>query len=306
VSERDFNPSADDNRILSLLDDLQDESGGLSAVVNSTSREDGSAAEVDRPYLELLGLMPYALEQPELPAELGERILSSITQPFSEVRPSSSETARQVTLEEAPAEIPVSEEVQNVHHFSPPRSNRWLLPLAASLTALFLGLSTWQFYKLEEQSAMIAAISSELSAQSEQNETFVAMRTKLSTTTNRLSMITNPGVEICALRPVGADPMYPAARGILYVAPDHQNWYLSMEGLQPRPAGESYQLWFHAKEGTVDAGTFRIGSSSKMELSSETMPLDTTAVSITVEPEGGMPQPTGREVLYGSEVMQIF
>ena len=300
MSERDFNPSANDRRILALLDDLQKESP-LS--VAPAPQEDEASREADRPYLEMLGMMPYALEQPELPKELGERILSKITQPQDEAASAEPDQLAEI---ESFDQASIDHHRRAAEQMRPPLVNRWLLPLAAGLTALFVGLSTWQFYKIEAQSEMIAAISAELSAQNALNETLAAMKTRLESTTDKLSLVTAPGVAICALRPVGAESMYPSARGVLWVAEDHQHWYLAMEGLQPRPRGESYQLWFHADAGIVDAGTFRVVPGTKMELSSKTMPLGTKAVSITLEPAGGMPQPTGQEVLYGSEVMQIF
>ena len=143
----------------------------------------------------------------------------------------------------------------------------------AWVTALLLGLSTWQFFKIEHQNEMIASISRQLSAQDDQINSLDAMRMQLASTTGKLALITAPGVEICALRPAGIEPMYPAARGVLYVAQDHQHWYLAMDGLVPRPTGESYQLWFHADDGAVNAGTFRVLPGTKMELSSESVPL---------------------------------
>ena len=303
MSEQDFNPSADDRRILSLIDDLQSKSR-LSAAPTAAPHEAGASEEIDRPYLELLGIMPYALEQPELPKELGERILGNIIQPLPVTIPAVMPADSDNLASFIPSRS--SHDQATVDQQDSPQSKRWLLPLAAGLTALFVGLSTWQFYKIEEQSEMITAISAELSAQSAQNEALITLRTQLASTNSRLALVTNPRVEICALRPVGPEAVYPAARGVLYVAENHQHWYLAMDGLEPRPTGESYQLWFHADDGTVNAGTFGVLPGSKMELSSETMPLGTTAVSITIEPVGGMPHPTGQEVLYGSEVMQIF
>ena len=139
MSERDFNPSAADRRILALLDDLQKESP-LS--VAPAPQEDEASREADRPYLEMLGMMPYALEQPELPKELGERILSKITQPQDEA--ASAEPDQMAEL----AEITSFDQASTDHHrraaeqMRSPLVNRWLLPLAAGLTALFVGLST--------------------------------------------------------------------------------------------------------------------------------------------------------------------
>jgi anti-sigma-K factor RskA len=36
------------------------------------------------------------------------------------------------------------------------------------------------------------------------------------------------------------------------------------------------------------------------------MPAGTTAVAITLEPRGGMPRPTGPQVLYGDRLIEVL
>ena len=61
--------------------------------------------------------------------------------------------------------------------------------------------------------------------------------------------MTSPAVLVSPMRPVvrpGQPPLQPDARGVLFVAADHQHWYMSLQGLQPVPAGQVYKLWFVA------------------------------------------------------------
>jgi hypothetical protein len=108
------------------------------------------------------------------------------------------------------------------------------------------------------------------------------------------ALVTAPEVTIRPLHPVGEPSR---ARAMLFVAPDHQHWYMAVHDLPPAAPGRDYQLWWVAGEGMVSGGTFDTRPGEKMELSSETMPADTRDVVITLEAEGGAPAPTGPEIL---------
>ena len=56
----------------------------------------------------------------------------------------------------------------------------------------------------------------------------------------------------------------------------------------------------------VSAGTFDPRPGIRTELTSETMPGGTVAVSVTLEPLGGSAEPSSPPLLYGDEVMRIL
>jgi anti-sigma-K factor RskA len=93
---------------------------------------------------------------------------------------------------------------------------------------------------------------------------------------------------------------------MLFVAADHQHWMFAVEGLAPAPDLQEYQLWFLVGERPVSGGTFRVETGRRVELSSPTMPAGTTAVAITLEPRGGMPRPTGPQVLFGDRLIEVL
>ncbi|HVS02859.1 MAG TPA: anti-sigma factor [Thermoanaerobaculia bacterium] len=196
------------------------------------------------------------------------------------------------------------------------RPGRWPVALAACLAVALLGvgwLAAWLHQQLDLQRAALAAAERRLERLESELaggpvETVADVRRRLDEIGRQLALVTTPGTEVCPLRPpLGRQAPAPAARGLLFVADDHQHWYLRVEGLTPLAAGQEYQLWFLAGDGRqVSAGTFRIAEGAPAEISSETMPAGTRAVTITLEPAGGAATPSGPVVLYGEEAMRLL
>ncbi|MGB6849487.1 MAG: anti-sigma factor, partial [Thermoanaerobaculia bacterium] len=186
------------------------------------------------------------------------------------------------------------------------RWHDWALPLAAGLVFALLGLSGWQYVQLERQRGTIDRLAAQLDEAHQRTAQLAEYQGRLESVDSRLALVTSSGVEVCTLKPVG-DPAPAESRGVLFVASNRQHWYLKVEGLVPCPQGRSYQLWFITEDGVpVSAGTFDPKVGIRVELSSETMPAGTVAVSITLEPAGGSPEPSGPAVLYGDEAMRIL
>ena len=93
---------------------------------------------------------------------------------------------------------------------------------------------------------------------------------------------------------------------MLYVSPDRKQWYLTIHGLEPCPEGRVYQAWFAAEGGPVSAGTFEVVAGQPVELERHDMPQNTEAIFVTLEPQGGVTEPTGPRILYGDEAMLIL
>ena len=71
--------------------------------------------------------------------------------------------------------------------------------------------------------------------------------------------------------------------------------------LPPAPPGKTYQLWFITREAKISAGTFQTSEAGEGALRVPLPPeaVQVTAAAVTLEPEGGVPQPTGPIYLYG-------
>ncbi len=93
----------------------------------------------------------------------------------------------------------------------------------------------------------------------------------------------------------------PSAVGHSFVNPGERRALFNAYKLPPAPAGKTYQLWFIADGKPVSAGTFDVDAQGHAQLVVESVapPENIQAWAVTVEPAGGVPQPTGAMVLKG-------
>src|SRR5439155_25504979 len=81
------------------------------------------------------------------------------------------------------------------------------------------------------------------------------------------------------------------SRGLVFTA----------SNLPPLPAGRTYQLWIVTPEMAIGAGLLKPGGDGAVHAVFATRP-DLTkpvALALTIEPEGGVPAPTGDKYLMG-------
>lgn len=268
---------------------------------------DEATATLVRLHAEAVGLIPYALE-PVLPrADLKDRVLHAI------IGDETIEVPGQAQLwpkgpasgERARPAIPPS-----LGSLEPVRRSRWPLALAAVLTLAFLGTSAWLALQVSDQGSEVARLRSELQQARQSAAEMAKAKQALGSAQANLALASSPAVLVCPLRPMAkadAPAPQPGAFGMLFVAADHQHWYLSVRGLGKCPEGRVYQLWFHGPNGVLaSGGTFDVTPGGPSELSSQTMPAGTRAASVTLEPRTGTASPTGPQVLYGEEMTQIL
>jgi anti-sigma-K factor RskA/prefoldin subunit 5 len=114
-----------------------------------------------------------------------------------------------------------------------------------------------------------------------------------------LQVLAAPGVQAVALTGLGSTR---AANGSAYVNPSSRNALFYAFNLPPLPADKTYQLWFIVGGKPVSAGTFAVDprgtASLRVERVAEARQIKGWAV--TIEPRGGVPQPTGTFVLKGA------
>jgi hypothetical protein len=290
----------EDDTILAALEALEAEAG-----VPSGPRGDETAETLTRLYTEALGLLPYELPPAVPRPEVKARLLASLQRP-AEAAPAPA-PAPAPTPAPAPAPPRASQEVPVPRSAVARGPSRWPLALAAALALLFLGLSIWLYTGLVQQNETIARLTLEVEEARRQAAQAVAQArdsgSRLEEMRERLALVTSPAVEVSPMRPVGE--IQPRARGILFVAADHQHWYLSLDGLQPAGPGKTYKLWFIAEQGTVGAGTFTAEPGAPVELSSEHMPARTRGAVVTLEDDAQVAAPTGPEVLRAAGVYQV-
>ena len=270
----------------------------------------GPEARLRREMVELFGLIGAAVEPVEPAPEIKARLLAVAGGSATATQPARPTAPRTAPIGPAPAAEPsrvVPLRPSGVDA-RPAARRRWALPLAASLAAVLAAFSGYQAVQLAGQRATIDQLSLRLEDLETRTATVAELRSQLADARERMALITGRGVEICALRPMAAESRQANSRGVLYVASDHQHWYLTIEDLMPCGRDRSYQLWFIPAGGEpISAGVFDVGEGSvRVELSSNTMPATTREITVTLEPAGGSPEPTGPAVLHGDEVMAVL
>jgi hypothetical protein len=310
--------SSEDLMILAAVEALEtgaDAPGG-------SPRPDEASETLARLYNEVLGLIPYELEPIVPSTEARTRLMAALiieddkgdeTRPAPEPALAAPVPPAPVTPLRSPAapagEVRVQPQRPALAGTAARRRSRWLLTLAASLAVLALGLSGLLFYKWQQDRETIARLNQELKEErSRAAGAFAEVRKMRSDSLDmrqKMELVTSPTVAVSALRPMGAPPLQPGARGLLFVAADHQHWYLSLKGLQPPEGGKVYKLWFMADQGPVGVSAFPARSGVPIELSSQEMPAGTRAAMITLESDPLAPAPTGPEVLRAGPVSPI-
>ena len=101
---------------------------------------------------------------------------------------------------------------------------------------------------------------------------------------------------------LGGHGPQPGARAKVFWSPAAKRGVLVAANLEPLPADRQYQLWVFVDGKPVDAGVFDVNPSGKTLFESKDLSAVRTAenFAVTVEPRGGLPQPSGPIVLLGS------
>ena len=113
-----------------------------------------------------------------------------------------------------------------------------------------------------------------------------------------LQVIAAPGVQTVNLGGLGPSP---GARGRTYVSPSTRDALFYAFDLPALPADKTYELWFIAAGKPVAAGTFDVDprGTGTVRVERVTDASQIQAWAVTIEPRGGVPQPTGAMVLKG-------
>jgi hypothetical protein len=126
-----------------------------------------------------------------------------------------------------------------------------------------------------------------------------ALKTQVTQREEVLRLLSDPQVRIVNL---AALPASPGASGQLLWKASSRTGMLLVSGLPPSPTGTAYELWGIAGAEPVPAGVFIVDAGGLAQVRLPKLP-ETKAFdkfAVTIEPAGGVPQPTGATVLLGS------
>ena len=113
-----------------------------------------------------------------------------------------------------------------------------------------------------------------------------------------LGFLSDPNVRYVSL--AGLKPTPEASAWLLWNPTTRQGLLLA-RGLPAPPAGQAYELWALAGAQPVPAGVFSVDAAGRALLRLPALPADHTfdAFAVTLEPAGGVPEPTGPMHLHG-------
>jgi anti-sigma-K factor RskA len=225
--------------------------------------------------------------------DLWERDLAELAAAVPPVVPSA-ETRRRV-LESAGVAIPGTREAA-----PGVRSRRtggrwlWLLPAAAGLALVVW--SGWAQVRwrgeVERLQAERDRLARQVTALESQRDLAQAEAQRMA---QALGFITSPGVRSIQL--AGLEPA-PGASGHTFVDPRRGQAVFYASGLPALAPDRTYQLWFIADQ-PVSAGVFAVDEDGNASLRVADVAAGVQAWAVTIEPQGGVPQPTGPMVLKG-------
>lgn len=172
----------------------------------------------------------------------------------------------------------------------------WLAAAAAAAFAIWAGVSR---QSLREELIAVGRERDASVVRAEQaGAELAATREELTRLARESGVLASPGLQTTVLAGLGSIPQ---AAGQALVNPETRTAVFHAFRLPPVPAGRSYQLWFIASGKPVSAGVFEADADGHGSLLVENVaPIgEIQAWAVTVEPAGGVPQPTGEMVLKG-------
>jgi anti-sigma-K factor RskA len=163
--------------------------------------------------------------------------------------------------------------------------------LAAAAT-VFAVLLLVDDASLRRQREELRSRSADLAVRLQSSETELAQRVL------RARVLESDDVQMLILG--GKDPQ-PGARGRVFWSERARRGVLVASNLAPLPADRQYELWVFLKGKPVNAGVFDADAEGRALFESTDFPeSDAQNFAVTIEPRGGVPDPTGPAVLVGS------
>ena len=159
--------------------------------------------------------------------------------------------------------------------------------------AFSLGAATVAILWAIVLSAQVSRLRAEISALS---QALTAQANEIAQINPKLPLETPPAVITVSLK--GTD-IQPRAQGQLIVDPNSQSAVLVIAGLPTLEAGKTYQVWLINGGAPVSAGLLTVDANGQgvLIVTSQEAIGSFNSLGISIEPEGGSPQPTGEIVV---------
>ncbi|TYP92575.1 Anti-sigma-K factor RskA [Fodinibius salinus] len=223
--------------------------------------------------------LAFTVEQEEPPADLKERLMEIIREQQQDQNDNT---------------------VTNIDEGSPSddkdRFNWSALGVAASFALLIVSLSLI-FYSFNLNSSL----SNKNNIIAEKNTQITQLKNELERKEEMLSILEARDVDLVMM--AGRD-VNPNGYGKVIWNASKQQALLQVSNLPTEASDKDYQLWLIKNNKPVSAGVFSVGNQNdaffKIEQMAEADKQSTNAFAITLEPKGGVSQPTGDVYLLGN------
>lgn len=159
--------------------------------------------------------------------------------------------------------------------------------------------SYFLYHELDQTEQEIASYESKIQ---EQQLRLISLTSDLQLKAEILNVLQSPKIEMVQMNGQEANP---AGYGKIMWDPVRKVAILQVSKLPAVPADKDYQLWFLDKDQKpFSAGVFSIAEKNENYFRVSEIPLpekkDISAFAVTIEPKGGVTQPTGAKYLLGA------
>jgi anti-sigma-K factor RskA len=229
-----------------------------------------------REYSELMTSIPEALPHVAPSHDLKQRLFSRLDREFPKTEVTQFKPATPLQRTEKPA-----------------KKSLWLPWACAAAAGIALVISLLNVSRLNRE------VSSQQAQANQLAEQLQSLRTQLEQQQAITSFLTQPEVRVTML--AGTDKSPQASGKILWSAQEKKAVFYA-RNLPAVPQGKTYQLWVIAGNRPHDAGIFAVDARGDAFLRVDSLAEADKAqkFAVTLEPAGGVPQPTGAMHLLGS------
>jgi hypothetical protein len=235
---------------------------------------------------EAMSLIPLTLPQQQAPTRLKDRVIAAARKTQQEVVQKGRQAERAPRGQQEQRKPTPTRE-----RSAPPQQQRpWFGYAMALVIVVILAAMGWYMNslitRLDEQEQRIIALTHEVQVKEELLKVLQAPR---------LDMVIMNGLEPS-----------PAGYGKIIWDPEKKVAIFHVANLPETPADKDYQLWVIKDNQPVSAGVFSVQEEKDVESYFKILQLDVAerkdinAFAVTLEPKGGLPQPSGPMYLLGS------
>jgi len=184
---------------------------------------------------------------------------------------------------------------------TPATHRNWMpfgISAALGMTALFSVFALRLLNTIDEQDKKLMSVQNE---QQQLQTQLVALKDELTRKEEMLQVLASKRIEITVMEGMKTSPV---SYGKIIWDPEKKTAILQVSNLPPVPLDKDYQLWVIKDKKPISAGVFAVNTTEpnyfKIENLAVTNPKEIGAFAVTLEPKGGMPQPTGEMYIAGS------